>query len=99
MQEKDMVMDVLSGTKSSIGSYAKIITECSNQTLRQKFQQMRDSDEQFQYNLYKVAEQKGYYQAAPAAQAMDMQSVKSSLSTGMTQIGGAQQSDVPPGLQ
>jgi len=82
MQEKEMVMDILSGTKASIGSYAKVITECNNTALRQKFQQMRDSDEKFQYDLYKVAEQKGYYHPAPQANPMDMQNIKSTLTQG-----------------
>jgi len=79
MQEKDMVLDVLTGTKSSLGTYAKVITECSDQNLRQTFQQMRDGDEKFQYDLYKIAEQKGYYHSSPEAQMNDMSSVKSNL--------------------
>ena len=102
MQEKDMVLDVLSGTKSSIGNYAKIITETSDQNLRQKFQQMRDSDEKFQYDLYKKAEQLGYYKCGPKATQSDEQSVKSALSSSMTSPSGSgmQQNDTPniPGI-
>ena len=83
MQEKDMVLDILSGTKASIGTYAKVITECNNVNLRQTFQQMRDSDEQFQLQLYQVAAQKGYYHPAPPAPAQDLSSIKSTLSQGM----------------
>ena len=79
MQEKDMVLDILTGTKSSLGTYAKVITECSDQNLRQAFQQMRDGDEKFQYDLYKLAESKGYYHAAPEAQPADTASVKMKL--------------------
>ena len=79
MTERDMVLDILSGTKASIGSYAKCITECSDQNLRQTFQQMRDGDEKFQYDLYRVAEQKGYYKAACPASQEDMNEVKSFL--------------------
>ena len=61
MNEKEMVSDVLSGVKASLGNYAKMITECSCPNLRQTFQKMRDGDEKFQYDLFKVAEQKGYY--------------------------------------
>jgi spore coat protein CotF len=84
MQEKDMVLDILSGTKASIGGYAKMITECSCPNLRQTFQQMRDGDEKFQYDLYKIAEQKGYYATSPAATQQDMTTVKTALSTGST---------------
>jgi len=84
-----MVLDVLTGTKSSIGTYAKVITECCDQNLRQTFQQMRDGDEKFQYDLYKIAEQKGYYKASPTANQQDIQQIKSFLSqssnSGMSQ--------------
>jgi len=83
MQEKDMVLDILSGTKASLGNYAKVITETSDQNLRQTFQQMRDSDEKFQYDLYKIAEQKGYYTTSPSSHPQDANTIKSSLSTGM----------------
>ena len=74
MQERDMVNDILSGVKAGLGTYAKTIAECNDPQLRQTFQQMRDGDENFQYDLYKIAHQKGYYQPAPAAdQAQCMQ--------------------------
>jgi len=84
MQEKDMVLDILSGTKASLGNYAKVISETGNQNLRQTFQQMRDSDEKFQYDLYKIAEQKGYYTTSPSCTPQDLSSVKNSLSSGIT---------------
>ncbi len=79
MQEKDMVLDVLSGTKASIGMYAKVITECCDQNLRKTFQQMRDNDEKFQYDLYKKAEEKGYYIPSPTASQQESSTIKSSL--------------------
>ncbi len=82
MQEKDMVLDILSGTKASISNYAKVITECCDQNLRQTFQQMRDSDEKFQYDLYKIAETKNYYMPSPVAGQNDVQQIKSFLSQG-----------------
>lgn len=82
MQEKDMVLDILSGTKAGIANYAKCITECCDPNLRQTFQQMRDGDEKFQYDLYKIAEQKGYYMPAPAAGAQDAQQIKTFLCSG-----------------
>lgn len=81
MNEKDMVSDILSGTKASLSSYVKAITECSNQNLRQTFQQMRDGDEKFQYDLYKVASSKGYYNPAPECSQQDIQQIKSELSS------------------
>ena len=78
-----MVLDILTGTKSSLGTYAKVITECNDQNLRQTFQQMRDGDEKFQYDLYKIAEQHGYYQQAPCAQAADTANIKMDLTSAM----------------
>jgi spore coat protein CotF len=82
MQEKDMVSDILCGTKSSIDSYTKAITECANQQLRGTLQQLRNEAEQFQYQLFQIAEQKGYYTPAPPANSNDVQQVKSGLTSG-----------------
>lgn len=80
MQEKDMVNDVLSMINSSLTGYANVITQSSDQNLRQTIQQLRNSDEQFQYQLYKVAEQKGYYKPAQPAEMQEIQQVKSTFS-------------------
>lgn len=82
MQEKDIVGDVLSSTKASIDTYSKAITECANQQLRNTFQQLRNEAEQFQYQLFQIAEQKGYYVPAPTASQKDIQEIKSCLSSG-----------------
>lgn len=81
MTEKDMVLDILTGTKAGIAGYAKSITECDCPNLRQTFQQMRDGDETFQYNLYKVAAEKGYYKPAGPASQADLNEVKAFLQT------------------
>lgn len=88
MQEKDMVLDVLCGTKASLANYAKIIAECGDMNLRQTFQQMRDGDEKFQYDLYKIAEQKGYYQCGAKAHPEDTNKIKSGLIGASTQQQG-----------
>ena len=82
MHEKDMVSDILSGTKASLASYAKVIMECNDNNLRSTFQQMRDSDEKFQYDLYKIAAEKGYYVCGPQATQEQCSSIKQSLSQG-----------------
>lgn len=89
MQEKDMVLDILSGTKSSLANYAKVISETNDTTLRETFQQMRDADEKFQYELYKVATQKGYYPCSPDASSQDTNHVKASLTEAFTMQQGA----------
>ena len=77
MREKDMVNDVLSMINSSLTGYANVIAQCSDQGLRQTIQQIRNADEQFQYQLFKAAEQKGYYQPADQATPQEIQEIKS----------------------
>lgn len=79
MQEKHMVNDVLSMYNSSLTTYGSVIAETENQQLRQTLQQMRDEDEKFQYQLFQIASQKGYYQPAQKADPQDIQQVKAQL--------------------
>jgi len=91
MREKDMVNDVLSMVNSSLTGYANVISQTSDQQLRQTIQQIRNSDEQFQYDLYKLAEKKGFYQPAQQADPKDIQQIKTQLSgetTGRNAMGG-----------
>mgnify|MGYP005851154633 CR=1 FL=1 len=83
MQEKDMVNDVLSMINSSLTGYANAIAQTSNPQLRQTLQQIRNSDEMFQYDLYKLAEKKGFYKPAQMADVGDIQHVKSQFGGGM----------------
>ncbi len=82
MQEKDIVNDVLMMTKASMNEYEKAIGECCNEQLRGAFQQLRDSAEKFQYDLYKKAEQLGYYPPSQDATQKDRQQLRSQLSQG-----------------
>lgn len=79
LQDKEMVNDILSMVNSSLTCYASYITETSNQQLRQTLQQMRNSDEQFQFQLFQMAEQKGFYKPAIPASSQDIQQVKSQI--------------------
>ncbi len=79
MREKDMVNDVLSMVNSSLTGYASVISQSSNPQLRQTIQQIRDSCENFQYELYKLAEQKGYYKPAIAVDQNDIVKTRQQL--------------------
>ncbi len=81
LQDKEMANDILSQTNSSISTYAKCITETSNQQLRQALQQIRNGDEQFQYQLYQLANQKGWYKPASDATSQEIMQVKQQLSS------------------
>ena len=79
MDEKTMVNDILSGVKSDLTAYQTAISESENMGLRQTFQQIRNNDESFQYELFKVAETKGYYKPAAKATITEINSVKTEL--------------------
>ena len=79
MDEKTMVNDILSTVKSSLTTYQGVISETENMNLRQTIQQMRNGDESFQYELFKVAQTKGYYKPATSATETEIQTVKNEL--------------------
>ncbi len=79
MDEKTMVNDILSGVKASLGAYQTAISETENMQLRQTFQQLRNNDESFQYELFKTAQAKGYYKPAAPATVTEIQDLKNSL--------------------
>jgi len=79
VNDKDMVNDVLSMLKSSLTNYERVISECANQQLRSTIRQIRDSDEDFQYRLFKAAEQKGFYKPAQPASSQDISQVRSQV--------------------
>ncbi len=81
MTDKEMVNDILSMTNASLTTYASVISETANQQLRSTIQQIRNSDEQFQYQLFQLAEQKGFYKPAAQADSQDIQTVKSQISS------------------
>ncbi len=79
MDEKTMVNDILSGLKASLTTYQGVISEAENIQLRQTVQQIRNNDESFQYELFKVAQSKGYYKPAAQATVTEIQTVKNEL--------------------
>lgn len=79
MDEKTMVNDILSGVKASLTDYQTAISESENMQLRQTFQQIRNNDESFQYELFKTAQAKGYYKPAQPATVTEIANVKTEL--------------------
>jgi spore coat protein CotF len=78
-QDKTMVNDALSSMKSSLTMYTNAISECANPNLRSAIQQIRNCDEASQYELYKMAQSKGFYQPAIMANDNEVQQTKSQL--------------------
>ena len=79
MEEKYMVNDILESVKAELTTYQGVISEAENMQLRQTLQQIRNGDESFQYELFKVAQTKGYYQPAQKATVTEIQTVKEEL--------------------
>ncbi|GIO84631.1 coat protein F [Paenibacillus faecis] len=79
MQDKEMVNDALSMVKSSLTTYASVISECANPQLRSTIQEIRNNCETSQYELFRLAQSKGYYQPAMMADNQEIQQVKSQL--------------------
>lgn len=79
MDEKTMVNDILSNVKASLTNYQTAISESENAMLRQTFQTIRNNDEGFQYELFKVAQSKGYYKPAAKATTTEINTVKTEL--------------------
>ena len=79
MDEKVMVNDILAGVKAGLTTYQTAITEAENMQLRQTLQQIRNNDETFQWELFKVAENKGYYIPAATATKNEIDTVKNNV--------------------
>jgi len=79
MDEKSMVNDILESTKAELTTYQGVISEAANMQLRQTVQQIRNNCESFQYELFKIAETKGYYKPAQEATVTEINTVKTEL--------------------
>ena len=79
MDEKTMVNDILGNVKADLNSYQTAISETENMVLRQTFQSIRNNDESFQYELFKIAQTKGYYVPAQKATTTEISTVKTEL--------------------
>ncbi len=79
MDEKTMVNDVLEEIKLRLIEYQTIIAETEDMQLRQMVQQIRNNNESFQYELFKISETKGYYKPVIKATATELNTVKKEL--------------------
>lgn len=79
MEEKYMVNDILESTKNDIKTYSEAITESANMNLRQTIQNIRNTTESFQYELFKLAESKGYYIPAEPAKPNEINKIKQNI--------------------
>ena len=68
MEEKYMVNDILQNSKEFVKSLNETILESSNLEFRQIITTLRNSAENFEGEIYKIAESKGYYSSATKAE-------------------------------
>lgn len=76
MDEKTMINDILESVKTEITTYSQAISETENMQLRNAMQQIRNSEESFQYELFKIAQTKGYYEPAEKVEQAQISKVK-----------------------
>ena len=79
MDEKTMVNDILGCVKSDLTAYQTAITECENMRFKTNSSTNRNNDESFQYELFKIAQLKGYYVPAQKATTTEVNTVKSEV--------------------
>ena len=77
MEDKYMVNDVLEGIKGDLTTMQGAINETMG--LRQTLQQMRNGSESFQYELFKMAQAKGFYAPADKATQPEIENVKKNV--------------------
>lgn len=78
-QDKEMGSDVLDMLKHQCVGLTKAAIECSNADLRNTLMQMRQFCEAAQWEMYRLAEQKGWYLPASPAEHQQIQRVRQYL--------------------
>ncbi len=79
MTEKLGVNDVLATLNSMINMINYSIQQCNNKNLRDTLITSRNSLENYQWQIYLIAKEKGYYIPAAPAGAADVEQVKNSI--------------------
>lgn len=85
MKEKAMVSDALFSINACLASFGSMIPQTENIELRQSLQQMRNSTEQSQLELYNIARTKQYYVPAKHASDTEVSEMKTTLESMKTE--------------
>ena len=80
MEEKYMVNDILDNLKFGIRNLQNAIINCNNVELRQELQNIRNNEENFEDELCKIAESKGYYSFGLSADVEQKETIKKEMS-------------------
>ncbi len=77
LNEKTMVADTLTGINGELVRFGEMIAQTENPELKQTLKQFRNTCEQSQEELYKLAREKSYYVPASKATQEEVEHVKS----------------------
>ena len=77
LNEKTMVADTLTGINGELVRFGEMIAQTENPELKQTLKQFRNTCEQSQEELYKLAREKSYYVPASRATQEEVEHVKS----------------------
>ena len=77
LNEKTMVADTLTGINGELVRFGEMIAQTENPELKQTLKQFRNTCEQSQEELYKLAREKYYYVPAAKATQEEVDHVKS----------------------
>lgn len=77
LNEKTMVADTLTGINGELVRFGEMIAQTENPELKQTLKQFRNTCEQSQEELYKLAREKSYYVPAAKATQEEVEHVKS----------------------
>lgn len=82
MEEKVMVSDYLADLNAGLSTIATAIAQTEEEALYNKLKSLRDTDEERQRQIYKIAKSKGYYTPAAPATTQEISNVKSDVMKG-----------------
>ena len=77
LNEKTMVADTLTGINGELVRFGEMIAQTENPELKQTLKQFRNTCEQSQEELYRLAREKPYYVPAAKATQEEVDHVKS----------------------
>ncbi len=77
LNEKTMVADTLTGINGELVRFGEMIAQTENPELKQTLKQFRNTCEQSQEELYRLAREKSYYVPAAKATQEEVDHVKS----------------------
>ena len=68
MQEKDVMLDVLSSQKQTANSYSVVANECANPSLRKDILSMLQEEHEIQADVWNKINSHGWYPVTPVEQ-------------------------------